>query len=190
MRVVALALVVACSACWTGPAHPVEPLLAQEGSAQPAPPPAPEPPVDLDVTMERTACFGHCPEYAVEIEHDGTVVWHGIANVTMLGTARARITRAQLRRLAREVDSVRFFELDENGQLPEPPRCVQSAGTMSCTFRGRVVGCTDTSHAVITVRRGGKAHTVDDAHCEGRTVLTGLEEMVDRMVGAKERIGR
>ena len=189
MRWAALSVVLIV-ACWTGPAHPVEPLLAQEGSAEPAPPP-PEPPVDLDITMERTACFGRCPEYAVEIDHDGTVVWHGIANVAMLGTARSRITQAQLRRLAREVDAVRFFELDDSGHVPARPTCVQSGGgSMSCTFSGRVVGCTDTSHAVITVRRGGKAHTVEDAHCEGRTRLTGLEEMVDRMVGAKERIGR
>lgn len=179
MRLAALLLV---AGCWWGPAHPVEPLA----DAPPAPAPAPR--IDIDVTMERTACMGWCPEYSVELDHDGTVVWHGIANVAVLGTVRAHISPRRLVALEHALSRARFFELDANGQLPSALECTHTGNTTSCTLSSVVI-CTDTSHAIVTVRRPGTVHTVDDARCGDQTALSQLEDLIDRLAGSRDRIG-
>lgn len=156
MRWVALLLV---AGCWWGPAHPVEPLAGAP------PPPEPAPRIDIDVTMQRTACMGPCPEYAVEIEHDGTVVWHGIAHVAVLGTVRAHISPRRLVALEHAIARARFFELDDPALY-----------------------CADTSHAIVTVRRPGRVHTVDDAHCEDPSLLSEVEDLIDRLAGSRDRV--
>lgn len=176
------ALVLA-AACWTGPDAPVEPLANQTQ------PQAEQPHGDLDIAMERTACFGSCPEYSVEIHRDGSVVWHGVTNVATTGTARGRASAAQLRQLARAVDATHFFELDENGHLPQKPECVRTGNTVTCSLQS-ITFCSDTPHAIITIRRGTETHTVDDAHCGDNTALEHLEELIDRVAGAHARIGR
>jgi hypothetical protein len=163
----------ALAACWTGPVAP-----------SPAPPPraAPVPRSDFDVKMERTACFGRCPEYSIEVHRDGTVVWHGIANVKPLGTTMGRASQATLHAIDRELRAARFFDLDEAGHLPVEPDCVRSGNATTCSFAS-VTMCSDTPHSIITVRRAGVTHRVDDAHCDPRTPLEPLEDAIDGAAG-------
>ena len=175
---VASALVVAC---WTGPVAPTQPA--------PSPQPALQPPIDLDVKMERTGCFGRCPTYSVEIRHDGTVVWHGVANVATIGTVTTRVSRLQVKRLAREVRVVRFFELDENGHIAAQPACVRTGTTTTCSLSSVTI-CSDTPSAIISVRASNGAHTATDDHCEEHEPLEPLEELIDEIAGSYARIGR
>ncbi|HEY1556528.1 MAG TPA: DUF6438 domain-containing protein [Kofleriaceae bacterium] len=167
---IARAAVLVLAACWTGPVAP-----------PPAPPPPPPraPHLDLDVKMERTACFGRCPEYSIEIHGDGTIVWHGIANVTPLGTTVGRTAPAHMRELDRALHAARFFDLDEAGHLPVDPDCTPGG---QCSFTS-VTMCSDTPHAIITVRRAGRTHRVDNAHCDPHAALAPLEDAIDRAAG-------
>ena len=159
------ALVFVC-ACWTGP-DPAETL----------PPPVTRRPPDLVVTMERTACFGNCPVYTVEIRGDGAVLVKNEDTVT-----RRHTTRSKVRQLARAIESAHFFELDDQGHPPAQAQCVTSGNTTTCSIRSFTL-CTDTSHAIITVKRGDRTHTVDDAHCSDDRWLTSLETMIDAIAG-------
>jgi len=170
----------ALAACWTGPVAPARP----EPSAQPA-----HPVIDLDVKMERTGCFGRCPTYSVEIHHDGTVVWHGIANVETIGTATSRVSPAELQRLAREIHAVHFFELDENGHMPVQPECVRTGTTTTCSLSSVTI-CSDTPSAIVSVRTSRRTHTATDDHCEERELLEPLEQLIDHIAGSAARIGR
>src|SRR5215813_9145528 len=105
MRAAFAAVVVA--ACWTGPEQPAGETIANSE------PRAAQPPLALDIKLERTECFGRCPAYVVEIHGDGSVVWTGCHYVAAIGTQRGRIDRRRLVELARAIDSVRFFELDD-----------------------------------------------------------------------------
>jgi len=169
----ALALVVA--ACWTGADAPITAPVAK---------PSPPAPVDLRISLERTACFGRCATYNVTIYGDGSVHWHGIANVRELGERKATIPRARLDALAAAVDRSRFFELDERGQPSIEESCTRVGNTTSCNFTNVRV-CSDTSHAIVVVRRNGRVHRIDDDHCES-TPLARLEDMIDH-VGGVER---
>lgn len=154
-------------ACWTGP-DPAETL--------PAPSPARRS-ADLVVTMERTACLGSCPTYTVEIRGDGTFT---VKNAD--ATTRGRTSRSRVQQLAHAIESAHFFELDEDGHPPAQAQCVTSGNTTTCSIRSFTL-CTDTSHAIITVKRNGRTHTVDDAHCSDDHWLTELEEMIDAVAG-------
>jgi hypothetical protein len=171
----AIACACALGACWTGPDAPA--------TAAPAAPRAA--PMDLQVTLERTACFAGCPTYSVMISGEGAVAWHGIANVRELGARRAAVPQAKLRALAAAIDTSRFFELDESGVpgLDERGQCVRNGATTTCSFRSTTIHyCTGTAHAIITIRRGGRVHRIDDAHCE-ETPLAPLEQLIDDTAG-------
>jgi hypothetical protein len=168
------ALLLLVGACWTGP--------------EPAPPPT-IPPVKLlprrasafELTLERTPCFGMCPAYRLTISGDGTMVWHGLANVTALGERHTRVAASRVVELSRALDRVRFFELDDSGHLPNKPTCVRTGNSVSCSLSSVTI-CSDTSHAVISARRGAQHATVDDAHCSDTLPgLRVLEGMIDEL---------
>jgi hypothetical protein len=56
------------------------------------------------VELQRTACKGSCPAYTVRVRGDGTVTWHGEAQVAVMGNATETIdsndARALMQRLA------------------------------------------------------------------------------------------
>jgi hypothetical protein len=172
---------VVIAACWTGTEAPPPVTAAQS--------PPPKPRIALDFKLRRTPCFGRCPAYTVEIAHDGKITWTGEKSVQVVGGAHAEIPAGDLRQLARAVEAAHFFDLDETGR-PASPECTREPdGTMTCS--SFVSFCSDTSHAVITVTRAGEAHTVDDAHCnDDNPRLLELEQLIDRVAGTRDWIGR
>jgi hypothetical protein len=44
------------------------------------------------ITLQRTVCFGTCPEYKLTIFSDGTVAYEGISSVKKEDTAKGRIS--------------------------------------------------------------------------------------------------
>jgi hypothetical protein len=141
------------------------------------PPPARTPPADFTVTMERTPCFGACPAYTVEIRGDGGVIVKNGEDLT-----RGHASRSRVQQLAREIDAAHFFDLDQDGRPATQPQCVTTGNTTTCSIRSFTL-CTDTSHAIITVTRGDRTHTVDDAHCSEDHWLTSIENMIDALAG-------
>jgi hypothetical protein len=89
---------------------------------------------NLHITLERTACFGACPDYRVEIGGDGLVLFstrggpatpagavHRAYNgtgVLLPGTHRTRIGKAELDALVERFREARFFALADEYQAP------------------------------------------------------------------------
>jgi hypothetical protein len=174
------ALLVLLVGCWTGPddtpvAHPSE---------------RPPPQLALEVRLVRTVCFGDCPSYSVTIHGDGSVDWEGHSSVAQVGGRSGHVSRQQLAQLERAIDAAHFFELDETGHKSP---CTTTGNTTSCSFTS-VTPCTDTypSHAIVTVRRGRRVHTVDDSRCSEHepSSLAALEDMIDRVASTRAWIER
>lgn len=166
--------------CWTGPDAP--------------PPAAPAPPArhhaNLEITLERTACMGMCPVYKVVIRPSGDVEWTGVANVAEIGVRHGHVSPARLDELARALARVQFDARGEDGGLPPPqPVCTTVGNVGNCSVSYSFVGCSDTPHAIITVRRGGAMHRVDDAHCDA-SPLDALEQRIDEIAHTAAWIGR
>lgn len=65
----------------------------------------------LVITLTRTGCFGHCPDYTVEIRGDGTVIFNGRRFVVHTGEYRAKISRAAVRALVDKFRTADYFAL-------------------------------------------------------------------------------
>ena len=66
----------------------------------------------LVIALRRTACFGTCPDYRVEIQADGQVTYHGNAFVLVTGTYRWRVSSAAVTNLIELLRRADFFKLD------------------------------------------------------------------------------
>jgi membrane dipeptidase len=80
------------------------------GPKQAAPTPAAGP---IEITIERTACFGMCPDYKVAIKGDGTVTYEGHQFVRVSGTHTWKIDPAAVAALAAEMQQAGYFELQD-----------------------------------------------------------------------------
>lgn len=65
----------------------------------------------VTITLERTTCFGTCPEYTVTVNQDGDVTYKGGRFVRVGGEQRARVDPASVLALANEFLRIGFFEL-------------------------------------------------------------------------------
>lgn len=137
--------------------------------------------------MKRTMCFGQCPVYTVTIHGDGSVVFLGEIFVKTTHPQKATLRPGDLATLREALDRSRFFDHDKNGRLPKDPTCLRSGNSMTCDFEDDVI-CSDTSHSVITVKRGTETHEIDHDHCTA-SLLDALETTIDELAGTRVWIG-
>jgi len=133
-------------------------------------------PRDLMITLERTACFGFCPDYKLTITADGSVVFEGRRFVKQEGaTMKSAITQDQLKRLMVEFDRVKFFSLEDD-YMDNPRVCAENE--------------TDNPSAFTSIRINGKSKTVRHYHgCRGPKVpkeITELEDKIDEIVNTAQ----
>jgi uncharacterized protein DUF6438 len=133
-------------------------------------------PQDLMITLERTACYGFCPDYKLTITADGSAVFEGRRFVKQEGvTIKSAITQDQLKRLIAEFDRVKFFSLEDD-YLNSPRVCAE--------YR------TDNPSAFTSIRIDGKSKTVRHYHgCGGPKVpegITELENKIDEIVNTAQ----
>ena len=65
----------------------------------------------LQIRLERTACFGSCPDYSVEIRGDGTFRYQGRYCVSTKGPRSGRLTHDQVAKLYDQFRRADFFSL-------------------------------------------------------------------------------
>src|SRR5262249_32792035 len=133
-------------------------------------------PQDLMITLERTVCFGGCPDYKLTITADGAVVFEGRHAVKQDGaTIKSAITRERLKQLMSEFDRVKFFSWEDD-------------------YTGDRRVCddlwTDGSSAFTSIRINGKSKTIKHYHgCRGPKVpeeLTELQNKIDEIVNTAQ----
>lgn len=65
------------------------------------------------IEMSRSACFGRCPVYTIEISGNGIVRYTGEQNVAVVGNESRNISPEQVSGLLEDFDSINFFSLDD-----------------------------------------------------------------------------
>ena len=69
-----------------------------------------------EITLERGACFGQCPEYKVSFRKDDSATYIGEAYTSMIGTFRAEqesCSQCYFSNLEKLLFALRFFDLQE-----------------------------------------------------------------------------
>lgn len=152
--------------CGNGPAH----LLPQ----QPIP-------ADTLITLERSVCYGTCPDYKLTVSADGTVTFEGREYVKAKGVVKGSIPPEKLRQLIALFDEAKYFSLNDKYETEKD-------------------GCpevwTDNPSVVTSIRINGKSKSVSHYYgCQdGRGALvypkglTILETQIDEIVGTQRWI--
>ena len=134
-------------------------------------------PADLEITLQRTMCFGTCPDYTLTIKANRRVTFKGGQFTRVKGTASGRITRSSLRELVRAFDQADLTSFADD-YSPSGGVC---EGYM-----------TDVPSEIISIRRNGKTKRVNHYFgCMGTAVneklkpLVALGKTIDRVTNSK-----
>jgi Domain of unknown function (DUF6438) len=122
---------------------------------------APASPAPVVITIERTACYGACPVYSLEITGDGTVTFQGRQFVRVIGRATATIPPEAVRQLVAEFERIHYFDL-------------QNIYTAHIT---------DLPTTTTSIRIGERFKKVVD-HYGGPDELEKLEDRIDEVAGS------
>lgn len=70
------------------------------------------------ILMERTACYGTCPVYSVELRENGSVTYTGTQYVRVSGTRRWTVDGPAVQALARDMERAGFFDWRDEYTAP------------------------------------------------------------------------
>jgi len=122
---------------------------------------------NLVITLERTACKGKCPVYALTIYGNGTVVYEGKEFVKIQGRQTTSISEDKIRELVSEFEKIDYFSLSDN-------------------YQNRVI--TDMPSAITSITIGGKTKTVNHYHGDlgAPKELSALEDKIDEIANSAQ----
>lgn len=122
---------------------------------------------DFVISLERTACFGHCPIYMVTLDSDGKVTYYGEMFVAVEGTQYSTLEQDDLQLLVREFEKINFYSLED--QYTD-------------------MGATDLPSAITTLIVDGKMKQVIHYHGDPNAPkkLTALEEKIDELINTAQ----
>lgn len=137
-------------------------LLAAACATAPA---APAPAEARSITLERTRCFGFCPDYTVTVHSDGRVVYDGRAFVGVTGRQTATAAADEVARLFALVDHANLHALRDE-------------------YRAHI---TDIPSYTLTLTEGARSKSVLDYGGQSvgmPPIVRQLQDEVDRVAGS------
>ena len=131
-------------------------------------------PDDLDdvvITLERTVCFGVCPEYKLTVYGNGTVVYEGRRFVRIEGRRTIAIGEDKVRQLLSEFERIDYFSLEDSYEEHM---------------------ATDMPSAYTSLTVDGKTKAVSHYHGDlsAPKELTELEERIDEIVNSDQWVNQ
>lgn len=106
---------------------------------------------DLQLTIARTACFGRCPVYELELAADRRVHFNGVQHTAYLGETSKATSVRQLSELSVAIERSGFFEYQNTSdcveEVTDMPSVILSVSWASRTDRvDRYLGCRKSGH--------------------------------------------
>ena len=65
------------------------------------------------ILLQKTACFGNCPEYKITIFNNGDVKYNGIRNVDVIGKRSLSINKKEIRKIISYAKKINFFIMQD-----------------------------------------------------------------------------
>jgi len=130
------------------------------------------------VTLERTACFGACPEYKVEVDAQGAVKYEGKNDVAVKGLQTRKVSNSDLDFLREAIKRMHVSDLRS-------------------TYEKDSDGCkevwTDLPSIIVTIKAGTSERKVSyNTGCKGLLVLARiawLADTIDEVAGSSQWVG-
>jgi hypothetical protein len=145
-------------------------LLLLSGCGGAAPALSPKHP-DLEVSIQREACFGSCPVYSLTVSGDGSVTFQGEDYVLMTGTHTSSVSPESIEELVQAIEETGYFDLRNQYTAYE---------------------VTDNPYTTTTVTLDGHTKTIRHYHGDRSAPeqLTRFEKTIDRIANVQQWIGR
>ena len=91
----------------------------------------------LELTLERTACYGTCPVYIVNILPDGKIVFDGKQNTSVKGEATDTLSKEKKAQLIEAIDTAAVFSLKDSylGSEDDCPARATDAPSVNLTVK-------------------------------------------------------
>lgn len=125
----------------------------------------------LVITIKRETSLGCSPDYSAEIYADGTVVYHGVACVKVVGDRRHKVTPDRVAQLIKAFEQANYFSFKDSYEVDETGHSY-----------------TDLARTTTSISLNGKYKKVNDYLCPPKE-LVALEDLIDRLAGLYEYIG-
>lgn len=109
-------------------------------------------------SMERTSCFGVCPQYRIYSDTTGAIYYTGILNVSKVGTYVCADGSSMIKNVYRRAVGIKYWELEERYD----PGVVDLPST-------------------ITQMKSGKNNKTIENVMDAPASLTGLENLIDSL---------
>jgi len=119
----------------------------------------PENLTDVEITLERTACYGTCPIYTISISGDGSVTYRGEQFVKTIGVQKYNISAGDVEELVALIYQKSFFSLRDRYEI----------------------GATDMPTVITTVRVGDQIKSVENYGRAGPAQLHEIEQKIDEL---------
>ena len=69
--------------------------------------------IELIISLQRTACFGTCPIYKIEIFSDGSGIYTGTRFVENIGAAKFNLSETQMNLILTQAEAIGFANMKE-----------------------------------------------------------------------------
>ena len=73
---------------------------------------------ELIISLQRTACFGTCPIYKIEIFSDGSGIYTGTRFVENIGTTKFSLSETQLNLILTQAETIGFTNMKKEYSEP------------------------------------------------------------------------
>ena len=135
---------------------------------------------DTVITLDRSACYGYCPEYTLTISGDGSVVFVLRMNGKEVRKVTSIISQEKLKEIIKEFNKADYFSLKDKYINQEDDGCPEY--------------WTDQPDVNTSIKTNGRIKSISHYHgCRenrGRTIypkgLTELERKIDEIVNTKQ----
>ena len=68
---------------------------------------------ELIISLERTACYGTCPIYKMEVFSDGSAFYHGERFVEKEGNYEFTVSKETMDYILKKADEISFFQMED-----------------------------------------------------------------------------
>ena len=74
--------------------------------------------IELIISLQRTACFGTCPIYKIEIYTDGSGTYTGTRFVENIGVSKFQLSKSDVRKILEFANKIGFSKLKDEYSEP------------------------------------------------------------------------
>ena len=111
------------------------------------------------IIMQRTACYGTCPNYKITIYDNGKTLYEGFNFVDKIGLFQTYISKNDIINIIKNINEINYFDLDDIYNTP----------------------VTDIPSVILTVSIDKKSHKVIDRF-SGPQSLKKIHKLIDEII--------